>query len=379
MDSEGSMYEDLKISKMRVHLVDLPTQAVHSHGSGDIASIRSVILELVTTTGIIGWGEAAPWSVFTGTVEASAAALHNYFRPFVLGANPFHREKILAQADRAVVACSEAKAALETALLDITGQVLGVPVAELLGGRHRDEIPLSFSVANPDFDADLDAVAAMYDDGVRILKLKTGFADHQFDMMRLERLQSIYDDLSLRIDYNQGMKPHEAVRRLRDMESFNLAFIEQPVARFELAAMASIANALDTPLMADESVFDVREAIQAASMKLADIFSLKIMKSGGLERALEIYAIAKASGIAVYGGCMFESGVAHAAGAHLCAAIADLPFGCEFYMPTYYLKEDILCEPFPVKNGKVIVPTGSGLGVKVDEEKLVHYRIALMQ
>ena len=372
------MYEDLKIEKMHVHLLDLPAQAVHSHGSGDIHSIRCILVELITNTGIIGWGEAAPWSVFTGTIEASAAALHNYFRPFVLGENPFHREKILAQADAVVVGCSEAKAALETALLDIAGQTLSLPVAELLGGRHRDEIPLSFSVANPDFDADLDTVAEIYEDGVRILKLKTGFADHQFDVMRLERLRSVYDDLDLRIDYNQGMKPYEAIRRLRDMESFNLAFIEQPVARFELTAMAGIADALDTPLMADESVFNVREAIQAVSMKLADAFSLKIMKSGGLERALEIYAIAKASGIAVYGGCMFESGIAQAAGTHLCAAIADLPFGCEFYMSTYYLKEDILREPFPVKNGKVIIPDAPGLGVKVDEEKLVHYRTELM-
>ena len=373
------MYEDLEIEKMRVHIVNLPTQAVHSHGSGDVLSIRCVLVELVTNTDIVGWGEASPWSVFTGTVEANAAALHNYFRPFVVGANPFHREKILAQTEHMVVGCSEAKAALETALLDIAGQVLNVPVAELLGGRHRDEIPLSFSVANPDFGVDLDTVAAMYDDGVRILKLKTGFADHQFDVMRLEKLRSVYDDLDLRIDYNQGMKPHDAIRRLRDMESFDLTFIEQPVARFELAAMASIADALDTPLMADESVFNVREAIQAVSMKLADIFSLKIMKSGGLERALEIYAIAKASGIAVYGGCMFESGVAHAAGTHLCAAIADLPFGCEFYMSTYYLKEDILREPFPVKGGKVIVPKSPGLGINVDGEKLVRYRTALME
>lgn len=163
------------------------------------------------------------------------------------------------------------------------------------------------------------------------------------------------------------------------MEAFDLTFIEQPVARFELAAMASIAEAMDTPLMADESVFNVREAIQAVAMKLADVFSLKIMKSGGLEQALAIYAIAKASGIAVSGGCMFESGVAHVAGTPLNVAIADRPFDCEFYMSTYYLKEDILSEPLPVKNGKVIVPNGSGLGVTVDEEKLAHYRTVLMK
>ena len=373
------MYEDLKIERMRLHMVDLPTQAVRSHGSGDIFSIRCVLVELVTNSGIVGWGEASPWSVFTGTVEANAAALNNYIRPFVIGANPFLRKQILAKADLAIVGCSEAKAALETALLDIVGQALEIPIAEILGGRHRDEIPLSFSVANPNFDEDLDTVAAMYEDGVRILKLKTGFSDHQFDLMRLEKLRSIYGDLDLRIDYNQGMKPHEAIVRLRDMESFSLTFIEQPVARYELEAMASIAAALDTPLMADESVFNAREAMQAVSMKIADVFSLKIMKSGGLARALDVAAIARASGIAVYGGCMFESGVAHAAGTHLCAASIDLPFGCEFYMATYYLKEDILCEPFQVRNGKVIVPNTPGLGVSIDKDKLSKYRTELLQ
>ena len=373
------MHEDLVIGSMTVHLVELPACAVHSHGSGDIAGIKSVILELTTNTGVVGWGEAAPWSVFTGTLEASAAALNTYLRPEVVGANPLQVERILARADKVIVDAGEAKAALETALLDIAGKILGVPVAELVGGRCRDEIPLSFSVANPDFDQDLEDVAAMYADGLRILKLKTGFADHRFDLMRLEKLRSLYDDLDLRIDYNQGMQPYQALPRLRDMESFNLSFIEQPVPRHDRATMANLARALVTPLMADESVFNAREALQGAEQGVADIYSLKIMKSGGIRRALEIAAIAKAAGIAVYGGCMFESGVAHAAGTHLCAAIADLPLGCEFYMPTYYLREDILTEPFPVQQGRVIVPNKPGLGVEVDRGKLQHFRTAVMQ
>lgn len=373
------MPKDLIIERMAIHIVELPTRTVHSHGSGDVSSIKSLILELTTNTGVIGWGEAAPWPVFTGTLEASAAALNTYLRPEVVGANPFQIERIMTQADKTIVDASEAKAALETALLDIVGKVLAVPVAELVGGRCRDEIPLSFSVANPDFDQDLEDIAAMYEDGLRILKLKTGFADHQFDLMRLEKLCSLYDDLDLRIDYNQGIRPYEALPRLRDMESFNLSFIEQPVPRYDRAAMANLARALVTPLMADESVFNVREALQGVEQGVADIYSLKIMKSGGIRHALEIAAIARAAGIAVYGGCMFESGIAHAAGTHLCAVIADFPLGCEFYMPTYYLKEDILTEPFPVKDGKVIVPNKFGLGVEVDRDKLRHFRTAVMK
>lgn len=365
-----------EIADLRVHVVNIPAKAVHSHGSGDVSGINSVILELVTDGGISGWGEASPWPVFTGTVEASAAALHVHLRPHLIGADPLHVEAHLALADRVIVGCPEAKAALETALLDIVGQIAGLPVAELVGGRHRSAIPLSFSVANPDFDKDLEDIARIHDDGVRLFKLKTGFAGHAFDLMRLEKLRTLYGEaIDLRADYNQGLRAYDAIRTLRDLEGFRLTFIEQPVKMHEREALAEITRALDTPLMADESVFDPRDALTGAGMRIADIFSLKIMKAGGIRRALEVAAIARAAGIDVYGGCMFETGLAHAAGAHLMAAVPGLHLGCEFYMPSYYAADDILAEPFPVRDGEVHVPTAPGLGITVDPDKLEKYRI----
>ncbi|MEM9356650.1 MAG: enolase C-terminal domain-like protein [Pseudomonadota bacterium] len=376
----GSLSTKQKIERILVHIIDVPAKAVHSHGSGDVARINSVILEVVTDGGITGWGEASPWPVFTGTVESTAGALHRYLRPHLLGADPVQVEQHLAMADKAVVGCPEAKAALETALLDITGQLSGLSISELVGGRHRESVPMSFSVANPDFDADLEDIAKLYADGVRILKIKTGFNAHEFDRMRIETLRDIYgDSLSIRIDYNQGLRAYDAVRTLRDLEPFGLTFIEQPVKMHERAALAEITRAIDTPIMADESVFNPREAIAGVSMRLADIFALKIMKSGGIRRALEVAAIARCGGIDVYGGCMFETGVAHAAGAHLMAALPDLHLGCEFYMATYYVEEDILSEPFPVRDGLVHVPNGPGLGVKVDPDMLAKYRTELLE
>ena len=369
-----------RIEAFRVHVVDIPVRAVHSHGSGDVAGIRSMLLEVTTDGGLTGWGEASPWPVFTGTVEANAAALHVHLRPHLVGADPVQVEKHLVTADAVVVGCPEAKAALETALLDIVGQMTGLSIAELVGARHRATVPMSFSVANPDFDADLEDVARLYEDGVRLLKLKTGFADHAFDRMRLETLRHRYgDELSLRIDYNQGLRATDAIRTLRDLESFDLTFIEQQVKRHERTALAAIAHALDTPVMADESVFDPREALAGVEMRLADIFALKIMKSGGIRRALEVAAIARLGGIDVYGGCMFETGIAHAAGAQLMAALPDLTLGCEFYMSTYYAREDILTEPFPVRDGLVHVPDGPGLGVTVDPDRVAKYRTVLLE
>ncbi len=367
---------DHKIEQIRVHRILIPAKAVHSHGSGDVAGINVAILEIVTDTGLTGWGEASPWPVFTGTAEGCAAALHVHLRPHLIGQDPVQVEKHMSMAEKVVVGHPEAKAALEMALLDITGQISGLSVCELVGGKLRDDMGMSFSVANPDFDADLTDIAAMWEDGVRIFKFKTGFADHKFDLMRLEKMRKIFgDEADIRIDYNQGLPAYDAVRCIRDLEAFRPTFVEQPVKMHERETLAHISHVIDTPIMADESVFDPRGALYGAQFRIADIFSLKIMKSGGIRRALEVAAIARAAGIEIYGGCMFETGLAHAAGTHLMAAVPDLLLQCEFYMATYYAEDDILTEAFPVRHGRVHVPQGPGLGVQVDPDKLTHYSV----
>ncbi len=372
------MMNPLKIIAVKTRILELPVKAVHSHGSGDVSEIKTVVLEIQTDAGIIGYGEAAPWAVFSGTAEGNAAAIDVYFKPFLIGADPFQIEKLLHKAEKAIVQSSEARAALETALLDIQGKALNCSISDLIGGSCHREIPLSFSVANPDFDEDLRTIEHLVNDGVRLFKLKTGFAPHSFDIMRLERLREKYGEtLDLRIDYNQGMLFHEAIPRILELEKFRPTFVEQPIPGHEREAMAEITRAVNCPIMADESVFSSRDAMTLATLRAAKIFSLKIMKSGGIRRAQEIAAIARAVGISCYGGCMFETGIAHAAGAHLMNSIPDLTLGCEFYMANYYLKEDILAEPFPVKNGKVVVPTGPGLGVEPDRVKLEKYTTQL--
>ena len=368
----GVPMSDHRIERMRVHQVRIPARAVHSHGIGDVSGIAVAILEIATDTGLTGWGEASPWPAFSGsTLEGCAAALHGHIRPLLEGQDPLLVERHWHAVDRALAGHPEAKAAVEMALLDIAGQAAGLPVCELLGGRMRDEMGLSFSVANPDFGKDLEDVARLWADGVRIFKVKTGFAEHAFDMMRLGKLREIYgDELDLRVDYNQGLEAHDAIRRVRELEQFRPTFVEQPVKARERDAMARIADAVDVTLMADESVFDAVDALDAVRRRLADAFSLKVMKSGGIRRALEVAAIARAAGIGVYGGCMFETGLAHAAGAHLMAAVPGPILECEFYMATYYATEDILTEPFPVTSGRVRVPQGPGLGVSVDPEAL---------
>ncbi len=365
----------LKITGLTVYVTRIPVRIKRRHGSGDVeGSVRNAILKLETDAGITGWGDAAPWAVFTGTVEAAAAALDVYLRPVLIGADPTRIEALMQAADHAVVGEPEAKAAMEMALFDILGQASGLPVAELLGGRCRDEIPLSFSVADPDFDRDMDTVKRLYGEGLRLFKMKTGFAGHAVDLQRMTRFRrEIPADAELRIDYNQGMVAHDAIRQLRDVEAFKPTFIEQPVPGHQRAALAEIARALDTPVLADESVFSPADALQVASQRTADLVSIKIMKHGGMLAGRKVSAICEAAGIACYGGDMFETGIAHLAGTHMIAATPNISLGCEFYQATYFLERDLLAEPFPVRNGKVVVPRAPGLGLKVDEDRVRHY------
>jgi len=182
-------------------------------------------------------------------------------------------------------------------------------------------------------------------------------------------------DAEIRVDYNQGMQPWEAIRRLRDIESFRPTFIEQPVPAERREALAAITAALDTPIMADESVFTPSDALLVAGRHMADLISIKIQKSGGMLRGREIAAIAAAGGLACYGGDMFETGIGCIAGTHMIAATENISLGCEFYQPNYYLTEDLLAQPFPAKDGKVIVPTAPGLGIEVDEDKLRRHTV----
>lgn len=360
------------IADLRIFHTRLPVTVPRRHGIGAVSgTVDNVVLRLETAAGVVGWGEGAPWAVFTGTAEAAAAALDRYIRPLVIGQDPRRWTAILRRAEAAVVQAFEAKAALETALLDLAGRQAGLAVCDLLGGRVRDSIPLSVSVANPDFGADRALVRRLYDDGVRLFKLKTGVDSHRFDLMRLEALRGDFpDDLDLRVDYNQGLAPFDALRRLRDVAAFGPTFIEQPVPAVQREAMAALTAALDTPILADESVFSPAEAVRAVRDRICDAVSVKIMKAGGLRRAQEIAAIAEAAGLPAYGGDMFETGIAHLAGTHMIAATPNVSLGCEFYQATYYLEQDLLAMPFPVRDGQVRVPTGPGLGIDVDEDRV---------
>ena len=367
---------DQKITGFDLWHLALPVTSRRDHGIGTVAgSVEVIVLRLAAEGGEEGFGEASPWVVFTGSPEASFAALDRYLRPLVVDRPVGEMAAIMEDARTAVAHATEAKAALESALLDLNGRIAGLPVWALLGGKARGAIPLSCSIADPEFDNDLALLDRLRADGVGIIKLKAGFREAAFDIQRLERIARDYPEFDVRVDFNQGLRPEEAIPRVRDVASFKPTFIEQPVRAHLFDLMAEIRNAIDVPLLADESVFGPEDALRAVAEGICDGMSVKIMKSGGLRRAKDVARIAAANGLTAYGGDMFEAGLAHLAGTHMIAATPEITLGCEFYQAEYFLKEDILEERFPVENGQVIVPDAPGLGLRPDLDKLDHYAV----
>lgn len=360
------------ISALRVFLIESPIKMARQQGVGDVkGTVKRVLVELTSSSGIVGWGEAAPWEVFTGTAEAAFAAIDVYLRPLVIGA-PVDRIRALSlKMKKALVGHGEAKLAIETAMFDILGKSCGLSIADLLGGRVRDTIPLSFSIADPSFEADMERMKDMVPNGHRLFKVKTGVKSHRDDLRHLEAIRNAFGDaVDLRLDYNQALEPFGAIAILRDVDRFRPTFIEQPVPRECLAAMASFAADLDTPILADESCFDARDLMEIVRLQAADAISVKLMKVGGLLNAQALMALADLAHVPGYGGTLWEGGVALAAGTQFIAATPGVSLGCEFYMPHHVLTEDVLEAKIENRNGEVVVPDGPGLGVIVSQASL---------
>jgi len=114
------------VARIRLFLIESPIKMARLQGVGNVkGTVKRVLIELTASDGVIGWGEAAPWEVFTGTPEAAFSALDIYLRPIVLGKPVRRIRALMTELDRALVGHAEAKVAIEMALLDIVGKSSG--------------------------------------------------------------------------------------------------------------------------------------------------------------------------------------------------------------------------------------------------------------
>ena len=273
-------------------------------------------------------------------------------------------------------AANFAKAGVEMAVLDAAGKALGRPVYDLLGGLVRDRVNLSYSVTNQVIEKDLDEIRWLLDQGFKVLKIKTGVLPAKIEIERFAAIRKLVGDgFDIRIDFNQGGKREQVLRLCRELERYNPTFIEQPVKGWDLDGMKALAQALDTPIMADESVLSLEQGFQVVKSQAADIVSIKIMKPGGIVRSKKLAAICEAAGIPCYAGAMWESGIGIAASLHFACSTPIVRYGSDFYICNYLMTDDLIRSPLQVENGDILVPHGPGLGIEADWDSIERYRL----
>jgi muconate cycloisomerase len=324
--------------------------------------------------GRVGLGEASVTAVWSGETQAGTVALiREVLAPLVVGADPFDLEWIGRRLERAAFANSFAKAALEMALLDLQGQVLGVPLFKLLGGRDAPlaggdrGVRLKFVIGAVEPARAAERAGGMVQRGWRAIKVKVG-RDARGDVERLRAVrEAIGPDVFLSVDANGGYGVDEAVWAGARFEELEVALFEQPTRRGDHAAMARVRARCGVPVMADESVFTPQDALAVLGAGAADVLSLYPGKHGGVRATQHLARLAEAAGVACTIGSNLEREVATAAMAHVSVATPNLV--CERFpgdlIGPLYFEQPLTAAPLHYAADRLFVPEGPGLGVAV--------------
>jgi o-succinylbenzoate synthase len=334
---------------------------------GDALDVRErVIVTLVAEDGTVGLGEASPLPFFTGeTVESILVQLERHFLPLLIGRSPFELNAILLDLDR-LPANTSAKAAIDVALHDLQGKLLGRPVVDLLGGPVRERVPLTFPIGIEPVPEAVAKAEAAVERGIGTLKLKIG-RDPAADVERVGAIrEAVGPRVKLRVDANAGYTVPVAVRLLDRLAALEPEYVEQPVAAWDRAGLAEVRRATGLPIMADESLHDLRDAVELIERGAADIFAIKLIKTGGLSQARAIAALAAAHRIDIVVISPFETQVGAAAG--LALALAAPTAGRAHELRVFESQPEDADTEIRVERGQIIPSRAPGLGVAAIRE-----------
>jgi O-succinylbenzoate synthase len=264
-----------------------------------------------------------------------------------------------------------ARAALATALLDLELRGRGQSLSDWLGATATS-VPAGVSIGIMDSIPDLlDAVGAFVDQGYPRVKLKI---EPGWDLEPVRAVRQQHgDSLDLQVDANAAYTLADA-RHLAKLDAFDLVLIEQPLAAGDLYRHAQLAQCLQTPICLDESIKSATDAVDAIAMGACSIINIKPGRVGGYLEARRIHDVCLANDVPAWCGGMLESGIGRAAN----LALAAMP-GCtlpgDVSASDRYWVEDITT-PFVLEDGHVRVPTGPGIGVIPDVERLNAFAVS---
>jgi muconate cycloisomerase len=381
------------IAGIELYHIALPTRREHKWTGLTEPIGGYVLVKMTDELDAEGWGEAPAlkdWGgefgrYFGESPGTTVEVVTRHLAPAVKGCQPGEIVELHARMDHAIKGYPYAKAAVEFAAYDLAGKQCGLPVHRLLGGALRRRIPVTHSIGLIGFEEAEREVAQVVAEGIRTIKIKVGVdADRDVEMVRRIR-DTVGTGIALCVDANQGYRtPGDAIRTLRRMERFDLIYFEQPVEGIE--RLAQVARAIDVPVMADESAWNAHDVIQIIEQRAAQIVSIYTTKPGGLYRAMEAAAVARAAGIICNVNGSVETGIGNLANLALAAAAPAVVLSCVVPVSTpaeaqfgqiagIYYKDDLIAQPMRLVEGAIELPTASGMGIAVDKNKVARYRV----
>nr|WP_042193624.1 enolase C-terminal domain-like protein [Kibdelosporangium sp. MJ126-NF4]CEL20805.1 Glucarate dehydratase [Kibdelosporangium sp. MJ126-NF4]CTQ98390.1 Glucarate dehydratase (EC 4.2.1.40) [Kibdelosporangium sp. MJ126-NF4] len=363
----------MKIVDVEVWVVNLPlTNPFTSSFETKTGETRTVV-RLRTDTGAEGWGETM-WGRPVAELTRRLGAELIGTSPFAL--EMFHRKHHMVPFFHGYLGYA-ALAGLDVACWDLMGKVTGQPLTNLLGGPVRDEVPITALITRADAPGmrggELARALAEHtakvvaEGGFAAVKLK-GTTDVRGDVEILREIRRALPDIELRVDPNAAWPVAESIRAGLALEELDLEYLEDPCAGIE--GMSQVRAKVRIPLCTNMCVVRFEDFAPAVRLGAVDVIHGDVYKWGGIGATKALAAHCETFGLGMNLHSGGELGIATAA--HL-AVVASTPVLSRAIDSMYYLHADDIIEPLHLSGGRLRVPTGPGLGVTVDEDKLAHY------
>lgn len=345
---------------MRIHSLDIRPFEVGLFAPFGVATgaqevAKNVLVTLTLENGVKGHGEAAPFPAINGETQEHAIAALEACRGILVGESVSDWRRLA----RRIASCIDerrgptpsARCALETAILDAMCRARGIPLVEFFGGATRElATDMTITIGSVK-QAEKDTKAAL-ERGIRTLKVKIGGADLDVDLERVTRVRQVAPDSPLILDGNCAYDARTALRliELLGRRKITIALFEQPVAKQDLDGMHKIADESDVRIAADESVGCAADALLAIRRGGAAVINIKLMKCG-IAEALDIAAVARATGTALMIGGMVETRLAMGASACFAAGLGGFEF-VDLDTPLF-LTKDPFCGGYTMEGDRI--------------------------
>lgn len=351
--------------------VALPMHRPAAFASGTIETAHNVLVRIHSDAGVVGCAEAQSRPYTYGeTQETILAAVRGWFAPRLQGADPLAAERA-----RTLGAGLDgnhcARAAVEVALADLAGQLLGVPCATLLGGA-ADSVAVASMLSFGEPGEMAEEAGRLHEQhGIAAFKAKVG-RDVQLDIDSITAIRAAVPDAVLYADANRGWTLDQARAAAPALFELGVSAIEEPLDLADEAGRRQLAAEWSVPLAGDESCRSLSEVTRELTGAVTQV-SIKVARTA-LAESRDILALCRASGAQAVVGSQYEGALgawASIAFAASSAAVCDQPAEAANFLD---LAGDLV-EPPEIVDGRVAVRPHPGLGVALDPDALAHYRV----